>query len=69
MRVYLVGAVDGEVEAGVVVEDGERDAEGAGLVFGAFGGWDADDVGEFAGGEEVAELGDDEGGGGAGAEA
>ena len=28
----LVGAVDGEIEAKVVVEDGEGDAEGAGMV-------------------------------------
>ena len=65
----LVGAVDGEIEAGIVVEDREGDAEGAGLLLRALGGGDADDVGELAGGEERAELGDDEGGGGAGAEA
>lgn len=35
----------------------------------ALGGGDADDVSEFAGGEELAELGDDEGCGGSGAEA
>ena len=67
--VDLVGAVDGEIEAGIVVEDGEGDAERAGLLLRALGGRDPDDVSELAGGEECAELGDDEGGGGAGAEA
>lgn len=67
--VDLVGAVDGEVDVGVGVEGGEGDAEGGGLLLGALGGGDADDVGEGAGFEEGAELVDDEGGGGAGAEA
>lgn len=67
--VDLVGPVDGEVEAGVLVEGGEGDAEGGGLLEGALRGRDADDVAELAGGEEVADLGDDEGSGGAGAEA
>ncbi|KAK7318739.1 hypothetical protein RJT34_03446 [Clitoria ternatea] len=51
-------------QAGMVVEDGERDTEGADLFLDAFGGGDADDVIELIRGEEVAELGDDEGGGG-----
>ena len=53
----------------MVVEDGERDAEREGLLLGPLGGGNADDVSELAGLQEVAELGDDEGGGGAGAEA
>lgn len=52
-----------------MVEHGERDAEREGLLFGALGSGNADDVRELAGFEEVAELGDDKGGGGAGAEA
>lgn len=39
------------------------------MFFGAFGGGNADDVGELAGVKKFAEFGDDEGGGGAGAEA
>ena len=38
-----------------------------GLLLGALGGGDTDDVRELVGGEEVAELGNHEGGGGAGA--
>ncbi|GAB2287418.1 hypothetical protein Dimus_021795 [Dionaea muscipula] len=69
VRVDLIGAIYCEVNAGVFVEDGERDAEGCGLLSGALGGGDADDVGDLAGGEEVANAGDGEGGGGAGSEA
>lgn len=65
----LIGAIDGEIDVGVVVEGGEGDAERLGLLEGALGGGDADDVGELTGGEEGTDLGDDEGGGGAGAEA
>lgn len=39
------------------------------MFFGAFGGGNANDVGEFAGVEKFAEFGDDEGGGGASAKA
>ncbi|XLR57457.1 hypothetical protein HN51_011804 [Arachis hypogaea] len=44
-------------------------SEGAYLLLSAFGGRDADDAGELIGGEEMTELDDDKGGGGAGAEA
>jgi hypothetical protein len=39
-----VGAVDGDVQLGVGVEGGERNAEGLGLLLGADGGGDGDDV-------------------------
>ncbi|KAL8159569.1 hypothetical protein V2J09_001106 [Rumex salicifolius] len=54
-RIDLVGAVNGEIEAGVVVEAGERDAEGGGLLGGALGGRDSDYVSEGAGGEKLAD--------------
>lgn len=53
----------------MIVEGGEGDPEGLGLLEGALGGGDADDASKFAGGEEGPDLSDDEGGGGAGAEA
>src|SRR5436305_348399 len=60
----LVGAVDDEVEAGLVGEGGEGDAESAGEGGGGFGGGDADDAGGSA-----ADGFDGEGRGGAAAEA
>lgn len=53
----------------MVVEDRERDTQLASLLLGAFRGGDSDDVGQLTGLEEVAQLGDDECGGGASAEA
>nr|GMC87035.1 hypothetical protein Iba_chr04dCG16430 [Ipomoea batatas] len=49
----------------MIIERGERDVEGGGLLLSALGGRHADDVGELAGGDELAELGYHEGGGGA----
>lgn len=64
-RADLVGTVDGEVDAGVVVKGGERDAERLRLLEGALGGGHTNDLLELAGGQERADLGDGEGGRGA----
>lgn len=53
----------------MVVEDREGNTQLASLLLGALRGGDSDDVGQLAGAEQLAELGDDEGSGGAGAEA
>lgn len=65
----LVGAVDGEIDPRVIVEGGEGNPQREGLLVGALGGGNADDVGELPGGEEGPDLRDHEGGGGAGAQA
>ncbi|KAF7805198.1 serine/threonine-protein kinase Nek2-like [Senna tora] len=69
VRVNLVCAVDGQIETRIVVEDGEGDTKRPCLLFGALRGGDSDNVLQFTGLEELAELGYDKGGGGAGAEA
>lgn len=64
--VDLVGAIDGRIQARVIVEDGDKDVERACLLFHAFWGWGGDNVLEFVGGEKVAELGDNQCDGGVG---
>ena len=65
----LIGAVDREIDPRVGIESGERDPQGQSLLIGALGRRHADDVAELARGEEGPDLGDHEGGGGAGPEA
>jgi hypothetical protein len=63
----LVGSVDGEIEARGVGEVGHGDAEGEGSVVGRDGGGNGLDAEAL--GDAAADLVDDEGGGGSGAEA
>lgn len=53
----------------MVIEGGERDPQGQRLLIRAFGRGDSHDVTELPVGEEAADLGDHESGGGAGPEA
>ena len=61
----LIRAVDGQVDAGRILEGGQRQAELAGQFGGGLGGGDAAQVGQVAGGQRL----DEPGRGRAGAEA
>ena len=69
MRVDLVGAVYGEVDDGMRVEVGERDAEGESLLLSLLRRRYADDVRELSLPEKLADAGDGVLGSGAGSEA
>lgn len=64
----LISAIDGEINIGVIIKSGERNAKGLGLLKGALGGGDSNNLLKLARGEKGAKLSNNERGSGSSAE-